>query len=69
MKIKVDFDTKQIEIIGEVNLGEFSRKIMDLGLDVEEWSVITKVEYVLGNIFTTPNITPYRNPFEPYVTY
>lgn len=64
MKIKLDFDNKEIEVIGKVVVEELFKKVEELGLNTTEWNFVTKVEYITQSPLTITT-TPYQ-PDPPY---
>lgn len=64
MNITIDTTTKTITINGQVNGKEFIDEIKKLGLDLKEYSFITKVESYPYYPFIQPHIIYDTNPFE-----
>lgn len=65
MKIKLDFEKKEIEVIGKVIVIDLFEKIEELGLDVNEWNFVTSVEYLINSNSNKSTITSYPAPI-PY---
>lgn len=66
MKIKLDFEKKEIEVIGKVIVIDLFEKIEELGLDVNEWNFVTKAEFIYNNSLNTYITAPHHQPKTPY---
>ena len=60
MVLQLDFDSKKVKIIGEVNLDKFDMKISELlAEDYKNWTIISDTQFMT---YTYPTYQPLTTP-------